>query len=128
LPVVRPAAVIGLALPVADPGAPPSVEAHDAVNPVTALPLAAPGVKVMLSVPVAEVVEPEAKLTADGGAGDPTMTAGEGTDAGPMPRPFVAVIVHVYVLPVVSEFTVIGPDGPEPEPDTPPSADVHDAV
>ena len=73
--------MIGLALPVADPGAPPSVEAHDAVNPVTALPLAAPGVKLMLSGPVAEVVEPEAKLTADGGAGDPTMTAGE----APMP-------------------------------------------
>ncbi|MDQ1386497.1 MAG: hypothetical protein QOG65_3876, partial [Actinomycetota bacterium] len=99
--------MIGLTVPVAEPGAPPSVDEHDAVNPVIALPLAAPGVKLMLSVPVAEVVEPEAKLTADGDAGDPTMTGGEGTDAGPMPRPFVAVMVHVYVLPVVSPVTVI---------------------
>ena len=44
-----------------------------------------------------------------GCAGAPTMTALDGTDAGPVPRLFVAVTLHVYVLAVVRPATVIGP-------------------
>jgi hypothetical protein len=95
LPVVRPVAVIGLALPVVDPVAPPSLDEHEAVKLVIALPLFPPGEKLTFSVPVAVVVDPDTDVTADGDAGDPTITGGDGTEAGPLPRPFAAVIVHV---------------------------------
>jgi hypothetical protein len=94
LPVVRPVAVMGLAGPVVDPGTPPSLDEHAAVKPVIALPLFPPGEKPTLIVPVAAVVEPDTRVTPEGDPGDPMITGGDGADAGPEPRPFVAVVVH----------------------------------
>jgi hypothetical protein len=128
LPVVRPVTLIGLKFPVTDPGAPPSLDEHDAVKLVIALPLLALGVKPTLRFPVAVVVEPDIDVTFTGDAGEPTITGGDGADAGPAPRAFVAVIVHVYVLAVVSPGTVIGLTVAELEPAAPPLADVHAAV
>ena len=59
------------------------------------LPLFAPGVNVTVKEPVDVVVEPEIARAPVGGAGLPTMTAGDGTDAAPGPTAFVALTVHV---------------------------------
>ena len=41
------------------------------------------------------VVEPDIAFTLTGGAGDPTMTAGEGNEDRPVPTALVALTVHV---------------------------------
>jgi hypothetical protein len=56
------------------------------------------------------------------------MTAFDAADASPVPTPFVALTVHVYVLPLVSDPTTIGLDAPDALPAAPPLDDVHDAV
>jgi hypothetical protein len=56
------------------------------------------------------------------------MVGSEAADDPLVPTPFVAVAVHVYVLPFVSPFTVIGDPGPELLPDVPPSRDEQATV
>jgi hypothetical protein len=52
-------------------------------------------VNVTVNEPVAVVVVPDLATTFVGGAGEPTITGNDGTDARPAPRPFVAWTVHV---------------------------------
>src|SRR5450631_960844 len=92
LPAVRPDTVSGLADPVIAPVPPPLLDVHVAAKLVIALPLFAPGVKVILSCPDATFTA----LTAVGAEGEPTTTASDATDGKPAPRPLVAVTVHVY--------------------------------
>ena len=81
----------GLADPVPVLVTPPIPELQVAVYRVTVLPLLAPGVKDTLTTPMPVSETP----IAVGAAGEPTITAGEGDDASPMPRAFVAVTVQV---------------------------------
>ena len=74
---------------------PPLVDVHVAVWLWIALPLFAPIVNVTVNDPVEVVVDPDFATTFVGGAGDPTMTAGDATDATPEPTAFVAVTLHV---------------------------------
>jgi hypothetical protein len=55
------------------------------------------------------------------------MTAFEAPDGGPVPSLFVAVTLHVYVLPFVKPVTLIGLKGPDAEPAVPPLLDVQRA-
>jgi hypothetical protein len=57
-------------------------------------------------------------------AGTTLADAGDGL---PAPSALEAVTVQVYVLPLVSELTVIGDAAPILLPDAPPLLDVHDA-
>ena len=124
LPLVSPLTVIGDAAPVLLPGAPPSIDVHETENDCV-LPLSAPAVNatvIELSPPLALVI-----TGAPGGAAG--TTAGEAAE-GPLvsSRMFVAVTVHVYVLPLVRPETAIGDETPSRLPDVPPLDDVHDAV
>jgi hypothetical protein len=60
------------------------------------------------------------------GAAAGTMATDAG-DGSLVPIALVAATVHVYVLPLVSELTVIGDAAPVLLPDVPPLLDVHDA-
>jgi hypothetical protein len=130
LPTVRAVTVIGAAVaPACVPVfvTPPFDDAHVAVWEVIAEPLFAPMVNDTL-------ICPAATFTADtpvGGAGEPTITGNDATDAKPAPRAFVALTVHVYDLPVVTAATVIGAAvAPTCVPVfvTPPFDDTHVAV
>jgi hypothetical protein len=58
------------------------------------------------------------------GSGD-TMKLFDTADSTLVPTPFVAVAVHVYVLPFVNPPTTIGLPAPDAEPGAPPSDEVH---
>jgi hypothetical protein len=91
LPFVRLLTVMGDAVPVLLPGAPPSSDEHETANEVIALPLAEPAVNTIEideSPPVALVI-----VGASGAAAG--MTADDGADAGLVPLRLVAVTVHV---------------------------------
>ncbi len=55
-----------------------------------ALPLGLGGVKLTVNGPAVEVAVPGAAFTLAAGAGEPTITGGDGGDAKPAPRAFVA--------------------------------------
>jgi hypothetical protein len=98
LPVVTPVTVMGAGA--ASRWAPlfvtpPLLDTHVATWAVIALPLLAPIVNVTVNEPVAAVVEPDFATTFVGGAGEPTITGGEESDARPSPRLFVPVTVQV---------------------------------
>jgi hypothetical protein len=107
---------------------PALLDVHVAVKCVIALPPLFTGATyVTTSEPVAAVVEPDFATTPVGAPGAVgTTNEFDGADAGPVPTPFVAVTVQVYVLPEVKPDTTIGLDAPEPEPDTPAFDDVQD--
>ena len=88
----------------------------------------APGVNDTDNGPVDAVVEPEIAFTAVGAAGEPTITAGEAEEDGPVPAPFVPLTLQVYDFAVVRPVTVTGLAEPEFEPPTPPLLEVHVAV
>jgi hypothetical protein len=104
------------------------LEVHVAVYPMIALPLGLDAVKLTVNGPLDEVVEPGTAFTLTAGPGAPTITVGDGEDACPGPRAFVAVTVHVYVLASVSAMTEIGLELPVADPGVPPSVEVHDAL
>ena len=58
------------------------------------------------------------------GSGDTTKLF-DTADGALVPTPFVAVAVHVYVLPFVNPPTTIGLPAPEAEPVAPPSDEMH---
>ena len=58
------------------------------------------------------------------GSGDTTRLF-DRADTTLVPAPFVAVAVHVYVLPFVNPATTIGLPAPDAEPVAPPSDDEH---
>jgi hypothetical protein len=95
LPAVRPNTVSGLADPVIAPVPPPLLDVHVAVKLVIALPLFAPAVKLTINGPIDVVVEPEIAFTAVGAAGEPTTTASDDNDWGPVPIKFVAATLNV---------------------------------
>ena len=107
---------------------PPLVDVHVAVWLVIALPLFAPIVNVTVNEPVVVVAGPDTALTFVGAAGEPTITASDGADATPVPIPFVAWTVHVYVAAVVKAVTVNGDPAPLCTPVAPPLLDPHVAV
>lgn len=92
--VVSPGTVRGLAVPLTEPAAPPSLELHAAVKLVMALPLLVPGVKLTVNGPVVAFDVPGRAFTLVGAPGAPTTAGAEGVDAGPVPRAFLAVTVH----------------------------------
>ena len=73
--------------------------------------------------------EPFPRVTTSPVGGPGTVVAGtklfDAADAVLAPIPFVAVAVHVYVLPFVSPVTTIGLAGPDVDPVAPPSDDRH---
>ena len=79
------------------PGCPAGIATGQrvAVWPVIALTLSAPSVNVTVNEPVVVVVDPDTALTPVGAAGEPTITAPDAADAGPVPTTFVAVTVKV---------------------------------
>jgi hypothetical protein len=95
LDVVSPDTVTGLPGPVFEAATPPSLDVHETVKAVIALPLVAPGENVTVKGPVVAVDEPGAAFTLVGAPGDPTASGADRTDGGPSPRAFVAVTVHV---------------------------------
>jgi hypothetical protein len=90
LPVVNPVTVTGLAAPLFEPASPPSLDTHDAVKLVIALPLSAPGVKLTWSWPFATLTA----VTEVGAAGEPTTTDGVVPDGALVPALLVAVAVQ----------------------------------
>ena len=124
LPAVRWVTLKGDAAPAFVRVAPPLLDLHLAVYPVIARPLLAPALNDTLR-------EPEATLTAlrwVGAPGEPTITAADGEDAGPVPRALVALTVHVYLLAVVRCVTVKGDAAPAFVLVAPPLLDLHLAV
>ncbi len=118
---------MGLAAPVAVAAVPPFAETHETVAPETGSPLFAGVLKETVRDPATALVV----VGLAGAAGLPTTTAFDAPVAGPVPEPFVATTVHVYVPPVVTPATTIGVVfGPRCEADwvTPPSVEVHVAV
>jgi hypothetical protein len=94
---------------------------------VTGLPLFAAGANDTLIRPAATRMA----VTRAGAAGAPATTGADRAEAGPDPRALVAVTEHVYVLPVVTDATVIGAAAaPECVPvlAAPPLLEVHLAV
>jgi hypothetical protein len=79
----------------ADLVAPPLLEIHVAVWLLMALPLSVPSAKVTVKEPVEVVVDPDTAFTPVGGAGEPTITAADAADGGPVPTPLVAATVHL---------------------------------
>jgi hypothetical protein len=125
-PVVSPTTVTGLVAAVPDPGTPPSGETQLAVKPVIAAPSSAPAVKLTMSGPLAPVVVPDTACPMVGALGAPTTNGADGVEARPVPREFVPVTAHVYVLPVVSPAgTTIGLLPPLFVAIAPPLLDVH---
>jgi hypothetical protein len=91
LPFVKPLTVMGEALPLLLPVAPPLLDAHEAVNDVMGLPLSAPAENATVTDPL-----PRVTFVMVGESGTAAGIAGsEGSDAPLVPRPFVAVAVHV---------------------------------
>ena len=116
--------MIGAALPEPVPGAPPFPEVHDAVNDVMALPLFAPGVNAT----EADAL-PLSTLPIVGALGTVAGTnAADAAEGALVPLPFVAVTLHVYVLPLVRPVTTMGADGPDRLPGAPPLLDRQEAV
>src|SRR5579863_2466922 len=89
---------------------PPSDEVHVTVLPVMALPPLDPGVKATVT-----ELAPKVMPVTVGAPGTETATKlDDAADAGLVPIGLVAVIEQVYVLPLVSDPTVIGEDPPVP--------------
>ena len=63
--------------------------------PVMGEPLAAAPENDTVAGPVRPVVDPDRVMTTVGGAGVPTMTVGDATDAGPEPIAFRALTLQV---------------------------------
>jgi hypothetical protein len=123
LALVSPVTVIGDAVPVSVPAAPPSSEVQLAEKLVIALPLFAPGVNATET-----DVSPRVTLVIVGASGAAAGTTLADADEGTLvPIALVAVTVHVYVLPLVKLLTVIGDAAPVLLPDVPPLLEVHDA-
>jgi hypothetical protein len=123
LALVSPVTVIGEAVPVSVPAAPPSSEVQLAEKLVIALPLSAPGVNATKT-----DVLPRVTLEMVGASGAAAgMTLADADEGALVPIALVAVTVHVYVLPLVRLLTVIGDDSPVLLPAVPPLLDVHDA-
>ena len=124
MPLVRPVTTRGDAAPLRDPAAPPSLEVHVAVKPVIALPLFEGATN------ASEIcVFPRVAVGCSGASGTVAGTvAAEAGEAAPVPFPFVAVTVHVYVLPLVRGATDIGDEAPSTEPGVPPSDETQPAV
>ena len=93
--MVNPLTVKGDAVPLFDIITPPFDDVQVAEKLVIALPLAAPAVNDTTSEPVVVVVEADTAFTFVGGTGDPTFTGADAADAGLLPRPLVALTVHV---------------------------------
>ena len=75
------------------------------------------------------VVGPGVAFTLLGDAGTfATVTGFDAADGAPVPTAFVAVTVHVYVLPAVSAATEIGALAWVPVRVTPPLLETHDAL
>ncbi len=75
---------------------PPLLDVHVVVysGAVSGLPLVAPCVKVTLNDPVEWVVESDVAITPVGAAGEPSITAADGDEAGPAPTALVEVTVQ----------------------------------
>jgi hypothetical protein len=124
LPVVSPVTVIGDLAEVTEPVAPPLLEVHVAVYEVIALPPVVPAVNVITAEPGVWVT-----VEIDGAPGTAATTnRAEATDAGLLPKPLVASTVHEYVLPLLSDATVIGEDAPVADWVAPPLLEVHDTA
>jgi hypothetical protein len=122
LPTVTLVTVNGDEAPACERVTPPLLDAQDAVYAVIALPLSPGAANVTTSTWFARLTVGWAG-TSGTAAGTTAFDAG---DVPPLPTSFVAVTVHVYVLPLVRLLTVIGDAGPVLLPGTPPSLDVHD--
>ncbi len=123
LPFVRPPTTSGEAAPFPEPAAPPSDEVHATLNPVIGLPPSKGAVKATLICAL-----PGCAVGWAGGSGTRFgITVAEAGEAALEPCEFVAVSVHVYVLPLVRPRTMIGEAGPLPDPAAPPFDDAHAA-
>jgi len=91
LPAVNPITVTGLAVPVALPVEPPSDDVQVTAKFVMTAPLLLRFMNDTLICPA----ETLTAVTFVGATGAPTVTGVVGADAGPTPRAFVAVAVHV---------------------------------
>ena len=121
--MVSPVTVIGDAVPVLVPAAPPSSDVQLAEKLVIVLPLSAPGVNATDT-----DASPRVTLVIDGAAGAAAgITLAEAADGALVPITLVAVTVQVYVLPLVRPLTVICDAVPVLLPDVPKLLDVHDA-
>jgi hypothetical protein len=127
-PVVSPVTVTALLAAVPEPETPPSDETQLAVKSVIAAPSSAPAVKVTTSGPVAAVAAPDTACGLVGAEGAPTTNCADGADARPVPREFVPVTLHVYVLPVVRPDNAIGLALPVCVAVAPPLLETHEAV
>jgi hypothetical protein len=127
-PTVSPVTVIGVvALDVVVRVGPAVNGMHVAVKLVIALPPLEPAANVITTWPAVCVIV--VIVGAFGTSGTvPATNELEAADAALFPITFVAITVQVYVLPVVSDATVIGDEAPETDWVTPPSLDVHVAV
>lgn len=94
LAVVIPVTCTGLAAAVALRVTPPSLDVHDALNPVMALPFVVPAMNDTTTEPVAAEVVLEKARTNVGAPGDPGMIVFDVTDATLLPEALVALTVH----------------------------------
>jgi hypothetical protein len=124
LVLVRELTVIGEVAPLADWVAPPLLDVQVAVKPVIAL----PPLPFALNATVAEVLPLVTPVIAGAGGLDAATNDDEADDAVLSPIALVATAAHVYVLPLLSEPTVIGEVAPDADCVVPPSLDAHVAV
>ena len=130
MPVVAAATVNGLAAPVPVLVVPLLVDVQVAEYPVIGLPpLLSGAVNDTFNPPVTVVVELDSALAFVGAPGTfATVTAFDAADGALGPTPLVAVTVHVYVLPALSDATATGLEACEPVRVVPKFEDVHVAV
>ena len=122
--MVSEATVIGDVAPESDCVVPPSLDTHVAAKPVIVL----PPLPFDVNATTAELLPPPTPVTLGADGADAATNELEPVDAALLPVVLVATTVQVYVLPFVSEPTVIGDVAPDADCVVPPSLDAHVAV